>query len=156
MTTTSTANTTHIVNTPTTTGNPQTGQPTTTIATNEALPWNQTQPVETNPVSDMGRVAFNLVLVLVLAVVIIRWLRPWLMRQKNGVNSSLNPAHRIQVRHGVRLGGGHTLHTVSVGEQTLLVGTGPGGSPQALCQLSGPAHQSVGVQPLTPQQGPLA
>jgi flagellar biogenesis protein FliO len=118
----------------TTTSPPTTANPAITTSS-EALPWTQTAPAEANPVLDMGRVAFNLVLVLLLAVVVMRWLRPWLMRQKAG-GMGINPAHRIQVRHAVRLGGGHTLHTVSVGEQTILVGTGPNGSPQTLCQLT--------------------
>jgi flagellar biogenesis protein FliO len=75
-------------------------------------------------------VIFNLLLVLVLIVVVLRLLRPWLLSQKG--LQPIDSANRVQVLNSRRLGGGHAVHVVQVRDTTVLVGTGPNGSPMAL------------------------
>ena len=94
---------------------------------------NAAQPMaEQGP--DWWRVIFSLLLVLGLVVWVLRQVRPWLQAQK-GLASAVPDDKRIILHHAVRLGGGHSLHTLSVNGQVYLVGTGPAGSPNLIDKI---------------------
>jgi flagellar biogenesis protein FliO len=89
---------------------------------------NPMPPSNADMLTGWGQMLASLLVVCVLALVVLRWLRPWLQQ-----GQQVPLGRRVQVLQSVRLGGGHVLHTVQLGQTTrLLVGTGPHGSPCVL------------------------
>jgi hypothetical protein len=74
----------------------------------------------------------SLLLVCILAVVVLRWLRPWL--QTSRTVAGQHPP--VKVLHTTRLPGGQALHVVQLdGKARLLIGTGPNAAPRLIADI---------------------